>query len=632
MQTTSSPSIALVHNTNHRLHHSANKHPEAPERLDSILARLKSSKFIKDCAIIDTFSATPEVLSLAHDANYINMVKGLKDYEGDSYSTPHSHTVAELAASGACLAVDKVLSNEFKHAFCLIRPPGHHANRLKNCLTGFCVYNNVAIAAYYARKHHNLKKILVFDWDVHHGDSTQQIFENDPDLLFISLHKYQQGGFFPGNSGAMHRMGTNEGKGYNINCPWDIGENAGCCRTVGDNEYVYVMESVLMPIIKSFRPELIFVSAGFDAANGDPLGGCSISPFGYSYMLKRLMSFGTKVIVSLEGGYNPDVNAMSAEYCTRTLLDEQLPLNNAASKWSLDNMKENCIPNKVALDLVEVLVLNFVKLWPVLEDKEAVAYRDQVKENVKRFYSEDKVFSSHLSSVIRKNKLWKQSSFGGQLLLKQAQDEKSRIGESLKSISEYLPVLVKQGAKQGMKFSVYDLGLEDFERCSYFVMKIGCDSLEETQENYQNKNARLLKLVWRNEEYKIMDKWDQYSNYGVNYDMKIDDWNHDKFIFFMKYFLESHDASKANFTAYKYFRNFIVELDEWIKKNTRVTFSSLTIGFFLDNVKREYRACVLDLEDVVVTEKEEQNHNPTVAAVLHEMRETLFNDEGFITD
>ena len=128
---------------------------------------------------------------------------------------------------------------------------------------------------------------------------TQKIFNSDPNTLFCSIHKYQQGGFYPGHSGSYSNVGEGAGRGFNINCTWDVTEESGCCRTVGDNEYVYLLEAMLMPIIRSFKPELVLVSAGYDAGNGDPLGGISVSPFGFSYMLKRLLGLGTKVVFVL---------------------------------------------------------------------------------------------------------------------------------------------------------------------------------------------------------------------------------------------------------------------------------------------------------------------------------------------
>jgi len=627
-------SVLIVHNPNHTLHGPPQhiSHPEKPDRLTQVINRLENEGLFKQCTLITEFPPAPEHITTTHSSSYIDFVKGLPEkYEGDTYHNPNTHKVAEAGASGICFAVDKILKDEYNYAFCLIRPPGHHANMVEDNLTGFCVYNNVAIATNYAMQQYKVKKVLIFDWDVHHGDSTQKIFYDNPDVLFISIHKYLQGHFYPGATGSLSNVGADKGKGFNINCPWDITEEAGCVRTVGDNEYVYIMEAVLMPIITSFQPDLIFVSAGFDSANGDPLGGLSVSPFCYSYILTKLLSFQKKVIVTLEGGYNPAVNSVCAEYCVRTLLGESLPVNNGSEKWNPNYMKERCLPNKIALDLAERIALTHKKYWPVLQEGSYPSFRDQIKKNIEKYKSEDLWFTSSPSSIIIKNQLWKDFKLDEYIFLKLALDEKSFLYESLRPLQEYLPVQITQRKKEDLNLVKYDLGLDNYGELSYFIYKVGCKDLKGDTPIYLNKNSRISKVIVRDSNNNIVEKFDENVNYGLNYDMKIDDYDHDRFIFFIRFFLESHEKARPNHKAFFYFRDFIGKLKEWLEKKSRVNFSSFSFGFFLDNNRGWYKACLLDFDDLTISEIEcEDPKDRLVYKVIEEMKETLQNDEEFV--
>ncbi len=160
------------------------------------------------------------------------------------------------------------MENEWSNGFSLVRPPGHHACANNNRLGGFCFINNVAVAAEYLVREHKLKKIAVLDWDIHHGDSTQKLFYDRKDLLYISIHKHLNGKFYPGKSGALENIGKGEGKGYNLNFPINSKKN----QFVGDSEYVYAFERAILPILKEYGPEFVFISNGYDCLDGDPLG------------------------------------------------------------------------------------------------------------------------------------------------------------------------------------------------------------------------------------------------------------------------------------------------------------------------------------------------------------------------
>ncbi|GAV87962.1 Hist_deacetyl domain-containing protein [Cephalotus follicularis] len=186
---------------------------------------------------------------------------------------------------------------------------------------GFCLYNNVAIAASFLlnqRAELGIKKILIVDWDVHHGNGTQKMFWNDPRVLFFSVHRHEFGSFYPCNDDGFYTMiGEGPGTGYNINVPW---ENGQC----GDADYLAVWDHILVPVANEFDPDIIIVSAGFDAAVGDPLGGCRVTPYGYSTMLKKLIDFAQgKIVLALEGGYNLDSMANSVLACMKVLLEDK---------------------------------------------------------------------------------------------------------------------------------------------------------------------------------------------------------------------------------------------------------------------------------------------------------------------
>ena len=248
---------------------------------------------------IDGNFIEPEVLSLVHSQAYLDKVEakvGMDEDQGelipvkrnrnsytfqyDTYENMWTKHWAKLSAGSVIELADAMMMGSIKAGFAIVRPPGHHAH--SEYPAGFWFYNNVALAAKYLNSKIGAK-IWIFDWDVHFGDGTSSIFLQDPSVLFISIHRYQNGKFYPGGKGGdASNIGEGDGKGYNINIPFDeIG--------MGDDEYIYVWEKLLFPIIQEFNPEYILISAGFDSAEGDPLGGFKLTPIGYAYMTQRLM-------------------------------------------------------------------------------------------------------------------------------------------------------------------------------------------------------------------------------------------------------------------------------------------------------------------------------------------------------
>ncbi|KAK6175214.1 hypothetical protein SNE40_013722 [Patella caerulea] len=229
-----------------------------------------------------------------------------------------SYECALLSAGSVLNVVDTVLSGQAQNGVAINRPPGHHAER-DTCM-GFCFFNNVAIAAKYAQNKYGVKRILILDWDVHHGNGTQNQFYNDPSVLFISLHKFDNGWFYPmAPDGGHDFIGSGDGEGYNINIPWNH-------HAMGNSEYISAFLQIVMPVAYEFAPELVLVSAGFDSARGDPLGGYDVLPSGYGHMTHMLSQLANgKVVVILEGGYNLNSISVSMATCTSVLLGDQCP-------------------------------------------------------------------------------------------------------------------------------------------------------------------------------------------------------------------------------------------------------------------------------------------------------------------
>lgn len=224
---------------------------------------------------------------------------------------------AELSAGGAIEACRAVVTGKVKNAIAVIRPPGHHAEHDES--RGFCFFNNVAIAGRVCQRDFPdlCRRVLIIDWDVHHGNGIQQAFYDDPSVLYISLHLHKDGTFYPsGDYGDHLHCGEGPGLGFNVNIPWKA-------KGMGDGDYMLAFQQVVMPIATQFDPDLVVVAAGFDAADGDTLGGCHVMPAGFAHMTHMLMSLANgKVVVCLEGGYNLRSIAKSALAVTRTLMGE----------------------------------------------------------------------------------------------------------------------------------------------------------------------------------------------------------------------------------------------------------------------------------------------------------------------
>ncbi|XP_014318481.1 histone deacetylase 6 isoform X1 [Myotis lucifugus] len=308
-----------------------NQHPEVPQRVSRIMSRLEELGLAGRCLTLPARPATDAELLTCHSAEYVARLRATEKMRTrelyresasfDSiYICPSTFASAQLATGATCCLVEAVLAGEVLNGVALVRPPGHHAEQDAAC--GFCFFNSVAVAARHAQaiSGHPLR-ILIVDWDVHHGNGTQHIFEDDPSVLYISLHRYDYGTFFPmGDEGAPNQVGRAAGTGFTVNVAWNG-------PRMGDSEYLAAWHRLVLPIAYEFNPELVLVSAGFDAAWGDPLGGCHLSPEGYAHLTHLLMGLASgRIILILEGGYNLASISESMAACTRTLLGDPPPL------------------------------------------------------------------------------------------------------------------------------------------------------------------------------------------------------------------------------------------------------------------------------------------------------------------
>ncbi len=276
-------------------------HPESPNRLRAIMQQLEQSGMAAHLVRIEPRRAEDEWITRVHSSGYVAALNraapatGRVALDPDTSMSPGSLHAAYLAAGGALAGVDAIMTHQVDHVFCAVRPPGHHAETGR--AMGFCLFNNVAIAARYVQEKYGLSRVLIVDWDVHHGNGTQHSFEQDPSILFFSTHQYPH---YPGTGRATER-GTGAGEGFTINVPMESGE--------GDDEYRAVFQKSLVPAADTFKPEFVIISAGFDGHKDDPLAGMGLTETGYAELTDIVMGIAKRhakgrILSSLEGGYN----------------------------------------------------------------------------------------------------------------------------------------------------------------------------------------------------------------------------------------------------------------------------------------------------------------------------------------
>ncbi|KAF7214715.1 transcript variant X1, partial [Nothobranchius furzeri] len=350
-----------------------NSHPEHAGRIQSIWSRLQETGLRAQCECIRGRKATLEELQTVHSEAhvllygtnplrqkldcsvtpmFVRLPCGGVGVDSDTiWNEVHSSSAARLAVGSVVELVFKVATGELKDGFAVVRPPGHHAE--ESTPMGFCYFNSVAIAAKLLQQRLSVNKILIVDWDVHHGNGTQQAFYDDPNVLYISIHRYDDGNFFPG-SGAPDEVGSSPGVGFNVN----VAFTGGLDPPMGDAEYLAAFRCVVMPIANEFAPDIVLVSSGFDAVEGHPppLGGYTLTSKCFGYLTRQLMTLaGGRVVLALEGGHDLTAICDASEACVAALLGQELdPLPKAVLEQR---------PNPNAVRSLEKVIEIHSKYW-----------------------------------------------------------------------------------------------------------------------------------------------------------------------------------------------------------------------------------------------------------------------------
>lgn len=301
--------IGLVYHPDYLKHHAGDHHPEHPSRLEAVMQTLETSGHAQHLmALADNHDAAAWAATV-HDLRHIRLVqaasaRGRAALDPDTIVCSDSYAAALKAVAGTLAAADAVMHEQVSQVFCAVRPPGHHATPQRPM--GFCLFNNVAILARYLQKHHGLDNILIVDWDVHHGNGTQAIFDDDPSVLYFSVHQYP---FYPG-TGAATETGRGRGQGFTMNVPLSAGS--------GDETYIAVFEQQLLPRALAYRPDFVLISAGFDAHYADPLAHMQVTEEGYRRLTRVVKEIAAtcsqqRLISVLEGGYNLEALGRSVQ-------------------------------------------------------------------------------------------------------------------------------------------------------------------------------------------------------------------------------------------------------------------------------------------------------------------------------
>ncbi|HJY85147.1 MAG TPA: histone deacetylase [Candidatus Binatia bacterium] len=289
----------IVVDARYQNHYTGRNHPERPARIGTLLSLVEGYQR-PGIKRFEPRPATREEIALVHDPAHIGRVAATAEqnyfaFDADTPVSSQSYTTALLATGGLLTLLEATMTREVDNGFALVRPPGHHAER--NRAMGFCLFNSAAIGAQYLREKFGLKRVLLMDWDLHHGNGTQHSFYDDPGILYVSTHQYP---YYPG-TGAAEDTGQGQGEGYTVNLPIPAGW--------GDVEYQELFQGVVDPICRQFDPEFVLISAGFDAHARDPLGGMEVSEAGFAAMARILLRIARdhaqgRCVAILEGGYD----------------------------------------------------------------------------------------------------------------------------------------------------------------------------------------------------------------------------------------------------------------------------------------------------------------------------------------
>jgi acetoin utilization deacetylase AcuC-like enzyme len=306
----------LIYSSRYLDHDTGPGFPETSDRLTAVYKRLETT-ILSRLTLVEPGRTDSSLAELVHDPEYIDRVRKAVlrgDRVVDTTDNPigaESYVVALLALAGVTTGIDLIMAGTVKNGMVLLRPPGHHAER--DHAMGFCLFNNVAVAARYLQKHYSLNRIMIIDFDVHHGNGTQHIFENEEAVYYLSLHQHP---FYPG-TGLKEECGIGKGNGFTLNFPLPAGSD--------DQVYLKLMETQIADAVLDYRPEFLLLSAGFDAHEKDPIGGMNISSAGFQRMSRLLVSLAQetcqgRILSVLEGGYHLESLAESVELHLRELL------------------------------------------------------------------------------------------------------------------------------------------------------------------------------------------------------------------------------------------------------------------------------------------------------------------------
>lgn len=311
--------------------------PERPSRITRIMAQVTKAKLMSHLHHVQVRKATKEEIMLVHSEGHWNRIQdtasmGIQELKDRAayysrlslFVNAETFDCARLSCGGVIEMCRAVVEGRIRNGFAVVRPPGHHSE--PEDPSGFCVFNNAAVTAKWLRTIYpdKIRRVLLIDWDVHHGNGIQRSFYHDSSVLYISIHRYLENNrstyFYPGSDwGGSTRVGEGDGRGYNVNIPWP---EAG----MGDEDYIFAFQRLVMPIALEFNPDFVIVSAGFDAAKNDPLGECNVTPAGFALMTHMLSSLANgNIVLALEGGYHLESLALSATECIKILMGETPP-------------------------------------------------------------------------------------------------------------------------------------------------------------------------------------------------------------------------------------------------------------------------------------------------------------------
>jgi acetoin utilization deacetylase AcuC-like enzyme len=317
-------------------------HPESPDRLKVLYRMIEEAEMSDRVQTLETRRAERDEITLVHTENHFERIAstaGLPQsyLDGDTQTSEHSFEAALCAAGAVLRSVDLLMSGEYKNPiFTLVRPPGHHAEPGR--AMGFCLFNNIALGARYSIERYGLKRVMIVDWDLHHGNGTQNTFYDDPNVLYFSTHQYP---YYPG-TGGLRETGTGDGRGFTVNVPLSPGR--------GDGDYLRIFHEILKPIGEAYEPEMVLVSAGFDIHSSDPLGGMSVSPAGFAGLAAVVQDLahryaGDRLILTLEGGYHlggltDSVRSVIEQLSTTAMPDTEMRSGDTSTERVIEEVKE----------------------------------------------------------------------------------------------------------------------------------------------------------------------------------------------------------------------------------------------------------------------------------------------------